>query len=62
PAAAAGWYVSNNWLQDFTYRIEINPLILVLSGVAAITIAWLTVSFQSIKAAVSNPVNSLRYE
>jgi putative ABC transport system permease protein len=62
PAAAAGYYVSNNWLQDFTYRIEINPLILVLSGVAAIAIAWLTVSFQSIKAALSNPVTSLRYE
>lgn len=62
PAAAAGWYVSNNWLQDFQYRIEINPLILVLSGLAAIVIAWLTVSFQSVKAAMSNPVNSLRYE
>jgi putative ABC transport system permease protein len=62
PAAAGGWYISNSWLQDFTYRIEINPLILVLSGVAAIIIAWLTVSFQSIKAALSNPVESLRYE
>jgi putative ABC transport system permease protein len=62
PAAAAGWYVSNSWLQDFTYRIEINPFILLASGVAAIIIAWLTVSFQSIKAAVSNPVDSLRYE
>jgi putative ABC transport system permease protein len=62
PAAALGWYVSNTWLQDFAYRIEINPFILVLSGLAAIVIAWLTVSFQSVKAAASNPVNSLRYE
>jgi len=62
PAAALGWYVSHTWLQDFAYRVEINPVLLLLSGVAAIVIAWLTVSFQSIKAAVSNPVNSLRYE
>ncbi len=62
PAAAGGWYVSNNWLQEFSYRVEISPLILVGSGVAAIIIAWLTVSFQSVKAARSNPVESLRYE
>jgi putative ABC transport system permease protein len=62
PAAGLGWYVSHSWLQAFAYRIEINPLLLVLSGVVAIVIAWLTVSFQSIKAALSNPVNSLRYE
>ncbi|MBL7857006.1 MAG: ABC transporter permease [Cyclobacteriaceae bacterium] len=62
PAAALGWYVSENWLQTFSYRIEINPLILVLSGVVAIAIAWITVSFQSVKAAMANPVKSLRYE
>ncbi|MFZ5973208.1 MAG: ABC transporter permease [Bacteroidota bacterium] len=62
PAAAAGWYVSNNWLQEFSYRVDISPLILVGSGIAAIVIAWLTVSFQSVKAARSNPVESLRYE
>lgn len=62
PAAALGWYVANSWLQGFAYRIDINPVIVVLSGVAAFIIAWLTVSFQSIKASLSNPVNSLRYE
>jgi putative ABC transport system permease protein len=62
PAAVAAWYVSNNWLEEFSYRIDINPVIFLLSGVAAIVIAWLTVSFQSVKAAASNPVESLRYE
>ena len=62
PAAVAAWYVSNNWLEEFSYRIDINPVIFILSGVAAIVIAWLTVSFQSVKAAASNPVESLRYE
>lgn len=62
PAAILAWYVSNTWLDSFAYRIDINPLVFVLSGVAAIVIAWLTVSYQSIKAATANPVNSLRYE
>jgi putative ABC transport system permease protein len=62
PAALLGWYVSHSWLQDFAYRVEINPLLLVLTGVVAIVIAWLTVSFQSMKAAASDPIVSLRYE
>jgi putative ABC transport system permease protein len=62
PAAAAGWYVSDHWLQGFAYRIHVNPLVIVVSGIVAIIVAWLTVSFQSIKAATSNPVDSLRYE
>ncbi len=62
PAAGIGWYVSDNWLKSFAYRIEVSPFVLIVSGLLAIIIAWLTVSFQSIKAARSNPVNSLRYE
>ncbi len=62
PAAAVAWYVANSWLQGFAYRIDVNPFIVLLSGIAAFIIAWLTVSFQSIKASLSNPVNSLRYE
>jgi putative ABC transport system permease protein len=62
PAAAAGWYVANQWLDEFAYRIHVNPLVIALSGIVAIIVAWLTVSFQSIKAATSNPVDSLRYE
>jgi putative ABC transport system permease protein len=62
PAAALGWWAAHKWLEGFAYRIDVDPLILVGSGIIAIVIAWLTVSYQSIKAAASNPVNSLRYE
>jgi putative ABC transport system permease protein len=62
PAAAFGWFVSNQWLASFVYRVEISPWVLILSGISAIVIAWVTVSYQSIKAAGANPVNSLRYE
>ena len=62
PAALAGWYIASHWLQGFEYRVEISPLIFVGSGLAAMTIAWVTVGYQSIKAAGTNPVNSLRYE
>jgi putative ABC transport system permease protein len=62
PASALAWYVSTTWLNGFAYRIDINPIVFVLSGLAAIIIAWLTVSYQSIKAAAANPVDSLRYE
>lgn len=62
PAAALGWYISNHWLDGFAYRIAIDPLVLISSGLISIVIAWLTVSYQAIKAAASNPVNSLRYE
>lgn len=62
PAAVLGWYVANNWLNEFAYRVAISPWVIALSGFAAILIAWLTVSFQSIKASMANPVDSLRYE
>ena len=56
------WYGMNNWLDDFDYRIEISPLTFVLSGLGAIMIGWITVSYQSFKAAIVNPVKSLRSE
>jgi putative ABC transport system permease protein len=62
PASVLAWYISDTWLNGFAYRVEINPLVFILSGMAAILIAWLTVSYQSIKAATANPVESLRYE
>lgn len=62
PAALAAWFVVDSWLNGFAYRVDINPLIFVASGLVATAIAWFTVSFQSIKAAASSPVNSLRYE
>lgn len=62
PAAAAGWYVSNEWLSGFAYRVDISPWIIVGSGLIAIIIAWITVSYQSVKTARTNPVKALRYE
>jgi putative ABC transport system permease protein len=61
-AAPLSWIVMNKWLQNFAYRISIGPGVFVLAAVIAIIIALTTVSFQSIKAAVENPVNSLRSE
>ena len=56
------WYLLNNWLQQYTYRTEISWWLFALSGTAALAISLLTVSFQTIKAAVTNPVKSLRTE
>ncbi|MBK7871975.1 MAG: FtsX-like permease family protein [Saprospiraceae bacterium] len=56
------WWAMNRWLQDFAYRIDIQWWMFVLAGVAAVGVALLTVSFQAIRAAVANPVESLRSE
>jgi len=61
-AVPAGWFLMNKWLQGFAYRANIQWWILLLAGFAAIFIAIITISFQSIKAAVRNPVDSLRSE
>jgi putative ABC transport system permease protein len=56
------WYFMHQWLQDFAFRIEITWWIFALSGLIAVGIALLTVSYQSIKAALMDPVRSLRSE
>jgi ABC-type antimicrobial peptide transport system permease subunit len=56
------WWAMNNWLNDFAYRIHISADIFLITGVSAILITVLTISFQAIKAAVANPVKSLRAE
>ncbi len=56
------WWVMSKWLQDFAYRININWYIFLIAGIVALSIALLTVSFQAIKAAIANPVKSLRSE
>jgi ABC-type antimicrobial peptide transport system permease subunit len=57
-----GWWAMHKWLQNFEYRITINWWVFLLAGLAAIVIALLTVSYQAIKAAIANPVKSLRTE
>jgi putative ABC transport system permease protein len=61
-ASPLAWWVMNKWLQDFAYRIQISWWIFAAAGAAALVIAMLTVSFQAIKAAIANPVKSLRTE
>lgn len=61
-AIPIAWYAMNRWLADFAYRIEIGPGIFAIAGGAALLIALATVSWQSVKAALMNPVNSLRSE
>jgi len=61
-AIPIAYYFTNQWLLNFAYRIEVQWWIFALAGVAAILIASLTISFQSIKAAIANPIESLRNE
>jgi putative ABC transport system permease protein len=61
-ASPIAWYFMNRWLADFAYRIQIQWWMFVAAGAAAALIAFLTVGAQSIKAALANPVKSLRSE
>ncbi|MBN1271547.1 MAG: ABC transporter permease [Candidatus Aminicenantes bacterium] len=56
------YYLMDKWLQSFAYRMNLNAWPFILSGLAAFLIALLTISYQSVKAATANPVDSLRYE
>jgi ABC-type antimicrobial peptide transport system permease subunit len=56
------WWAMNNWLQNYAYRVNINWWVFIVAGVTAMLIALATISFQAIKAAVANPVKSLRSE
>jgi len=59
-ATPIAWYAMNAWLQDFAYRIQIQWWVFVLAGMVAVLIAFITLGFQSIRAALKNPVKSLR--
>jgi putative ABC transport system permease protein len=61
-AAPIGWYVMHGWLKNFAYKAGLSWWIFILIGLIALTIALLTVSWQSWKAATNNPVESLRFE
>jgi len=61
-ASPLAWYFMQQWLADFAYRIELHWWVFMLAGAVAIIIAFITVSFQSVKAALANPVKSLRSE
>ncbi|EZH72489.1 ABC transporter permease [Aquimarina atlantica] len=61
-AVPISWYFMNNWLEDFDYRVNISWQTFVLAGILALAIALVTVSYQAIKAATTNPIKSLRTE
>ncbi|MGH7450131.1 MAG: ABC transporter permease, partial [bacterium] len=61
-ACPLAYLVMNGWLQNFAYRTEININIFLLAGSLGLIIAWLTVSYQALKAALANPIAALRYE
>ncbi|UCE36562.1 MAG: FtsX-like permease family protein, partial [Thermoplasmata archaeon] len=61
-ASPIAWYSMNTWLQDFAYRIHMSLFVFILSAAGALAIALATVCVQGIRAAVANPVNSLRNE
>ena len=61
-ASPIAWFMMQNWLENYAYRIEINWMVFLFAGIIAVGIALLTVSFQAIKAASVNPIKSLRTE
>ena len=61
-AIPAAWYATSSWLQNFAYRIDIHWWIFALAAFLTVIIALITVSFQAIKAAIRNPVKSLRVD
>lgn len=61
-AAPVAWYMMSNWLETFVYRIDIGAGVFILAIFSSILIAWMTVGYKAIRAAMSNPVKSLRTE
>ncbi|MCH8960781.1 MAG: FtsX-like permease family protein, partial [Bacteroidetes bacterium] len=61
-AVPVAYFAMDRWLKDFAYHVEISWWIFLIAGSLALAIAWLTVSYQSIRAALTNPVKALRYE
>jgi putative ABC transport system permease protein len=61
-AIPAAYYLMNSWLENFVYRIQISLGVFVIAVIGSLAIAWITVGYKSIKAALANPVKSLRSE
>jgi len=61
-AIPLAWWLMHSWLSDYAYRINISWWVFLIAGAIAIAIALMTISFQAIKAAIANPVKSLRTE
>src|SRR5690606_18935046 len=61
-AAPLSWYFLQKWLSSFAFHVDVDITLIILSGVVAVVLAWVTVSFQSFKSALANPVKFLRNE
>ena len=61
-AIPVAWFAINSWLKSFAYRVSADWVVFLTAPLAALVIAWITVSYESVKAAVANPVKSLRTE
>ncbi|MEH6304607.1 FtsX-like permease family protein [Olivibacter sp. CPCC 100613] len=61
-ASPIAWWVTNKWLDDFAYRVEVSWWLFVIAGIVSLFVALITISFQTIRAATANPVDSLRNE
>jgi putative ABC transport system permease protein len=61
-AVPLAWWAMHGWLQGFAYRVKISWWLPAMAGLGAVLIAFITVSFQSIRAALANPVDSLKSE
>jgi putative ABC transport system permease protein len=61
-SAPLAWYAVDWWLKNYTYKVDVGLVVYIVAGISAFLIAWLTMSYQSIKAARNNPVTSLRSE
>ena len=61
-ATPVAWWLMNNWLHSYAYKIKMSWWVFVVAGSMSVIIALITISFQSIKAAIANPIKSLRTE
>jgi putative ABC transport system permease protein len=61
-ASPVAWFTMHKWLASYSYRVNISLWVFVIAGCLSAAIAFITVSFQAIKAAIANPVKSLRTE
>jgi putative ABC transport system permease protein len=61
-AAPFAWWLMENWLSNFMYKVELNPLVFVVTGLVTMIIAWLTIGYLTLKTASANPVDTLKEE
>ena len=62
PAIPISYFAMSNWLQDFPYKAEINPVLFIFAGLISLVVALITTSFHAVRAALINPVDSIKYE